>query len=198
MASEAPETPNFGQRYVILNLDWMALLLGAVETTPEGQALIQRTTLKGMTPSTKIISSFDHLHNTRFYPWPTGSGRWKAFCEAYYSVWRIKTGTPETKIDKRFIVDENDVILAKTRWSATSGSAPKQILKAQNIDTVIISGLSLSGVLMSTIYHLFELDYDIYVIEGNVLELPPSDTTELKRLFSSKASLQNEPACCIT
>lgn len=34
------------------------------------------------------------------------------------------------------------------------------------------SGLSLSGVVMSTIYRLFDLDYNIYVISDNVIELP--------------------------
>jgi hypothetical protein len=39
---------------------------------------------------------------------------------------------------------------------------------------------------MSTVYHLFDLDYNIYVIEDNVLELPPSDTAEFKALFVQK------------
>lgn len=38
----------------------------------------------------------------------------------------------------------------------------------------IQSGLSLSGVVMSTVYRLFDLDYNIYVISDNVLELPAS------------------------
>lgn len=44
MVSDAQEALNFGQRYAILNLDWMALLLGAVASTPEGQTLIQNYT----------------------------------------------------------------------------------------------------------------------------------------------------------
>lgn len=40
------------------------------------------------------------------------------------------------------------------------------------------SGLSLSGVVMSTIYRLFDLDYMIYVIRDNVLELPVNQTAE--------------------
>jgi len=38
------------------------------------------------------------------------------------------------------------------------------------------SGLTLSGVVMSTIYRLFDLDYNIYVIRDNVLELPVDQT----------------------
>lgn len=36
---------------------------------------------------------------------------------------------------------------------------------------------------MSTIYRLFDLDYNIFVIEDNVLELPPDETIEFKELF---------------
>jgi hypothetical protein len=34
------------------------------------------------------------------------------------------------------------------------------------------SGLTLSGVVMSTVYRLFDLDFNIFVIADNVLELP--------------------------
>lgn len=40
------------------------------------------------------------------------------------------------------------------------------------------SGLSLSGVVMSIVYRLFDLDYMIYVIRDNVLELPVNQTAE--------------------
>ena len=42
------------------------------------------------------------------------------------------------------------------------------------------SGLSLSGVVLSTVYRLYDLDYNIYVIADNVLELP----TEHHTLYS--------------
>jgi hypothetical protein len=45
------------------------------------------------------------------------------------------------------------------------------------------SGLSLSGVVMSTVYRLFDLDYNIYVIEDNVLELPPGQTVDFKKVL---------------
>lgn len=128
----------------------------------------------------------------------------KPFAKLIAPFGGFKTGTPETQIDKRDTVDEQDIVLTKTRWSAASGNALEQILKAQNIDTVIIvsrtrppqaaiiftnyyqSGLSLSGVVMSTFYHLFDLDYNIYVIEDNVLELSPSYNQEFKVLYLQK------------
>lgn len=35
-------------------------------------------------------------------------------------------------------MDEKDLVLQKTRWSASTGNALEQILKAQNITTLII------------------------------------------------------------
>lgn len=37
-----------------------------------------------------------------------------------------------------FKVDEKDLIMQKTRWSATTGSALEQFLKVQNIKAVVI------------------------------------------------------------
>ncbi|KAI8209841.1 hypothetical protein K4K54_001428 [Colletotrichum sp. SAR 10_86] len=54
------------------------------------------------------------------------------------------------------------------------------MLKAQDINTVIISGITLSGVVMSTVYRLFDLDYEIYVIPDNVMEFPGDGSAELR------------------
>lgn len=45
------------------------------------------------------------------------------------------------------------------------------------------SGMTLSGVVMSTIYRLFDLDYNIYVIGDNVLELPVDHNAEFKKVM---------------
>lgn len=43
--------------------------------------------------------------------------------------------------------------------------------------------MSLSGVVMSTVYRLFDLDYNIYVISDNVLELPPDEHTDVSKVM---------------
>lgn len=39
---------------------------------------------------------------------------------------------------------------------------------------------------MSTVYQLFDLDYHIYVIRDCVLEIPPSQTTEVSKVMLDK------------
>lgn len=48
---------------------------------------------------------------------------------------------------------------------------------------IIQSGLSFTGVVMSTVYRLFDLDYNIIVISDNVLELPPHQTDDFKKIL---------------
>jgi nicotinamidase-related amidase len=47
-------------------------------------------------------------------------------------------GSAGVQIASNFTVDERDIVLQKTRWYAGAGNSLEQILKAQNIDTVII------------------------------------------------------------
>jgi hypothetical protein len=71
-----------------------------------------------------------------------------------------------TQIYPAFEVDEaaGDVVLQKTRYYAGTGNAMEEILWAQSIDTVILSGVRTSGVILSTAYRLFDLDYRVYVL----------------------------------
>ena len=43
--------------------------------------------------------------------------------------------------------------------------------------------MSLSGVVMSTVYRLFDLDYNIYVIRDNVAEIPIEQTADFSKLL---------------
>lgn len=43
--------------------------------------------------------------------------------------------------------------------------------------------MTLSGVVMSTIYRLFDLNYNIYVIGDNVVDLPVGQTADVKKVM---------------
>ncbi|KAJ5223822.1 hypothetical protein N7468_008364 [Penicillium chermesinum] len=107
----------------------------------------------------------------------------KPFSDLIAPLGTFEMGSPEVQIDSRFAVDKKDVIVCKTRWSATMGNSLEQILRANKIDTVIISGLSLSGVVMSTVYRLFDLDFRVFVITDNVIELPVGQTAGFSKVI---------------
>lgn len=54
-----------------------------------------------------------------------------------------------------------DVVLAKSRYYAGFGNGSEESLSTQNIDTVVLSVLSASGVLLATAYRLADLDYNV-------------------------------------
>jgi len=69
-----------------------------------------------------------------------------------------------------FVPSANDVVLQKARYYAGAGNALEEILSSQLIDTVILSGSRTSGVILSTAYRLFDLNYNIFVISNNTIE----------------------------
>ncbi|KAI8959382.1 Isochorismatase hydrolase [Daldinia sp. FL1419] len=186
MASDKNSTEsslNFGKDYAILNLDLMTVLIDAVKDTKEGREFISNCVRwndavhkKNPRPLTIFSSLFfntgepELAHDAPFEQLIRDFGSFAA-------------GSSAVQIAPNFKVDSKDIVLQKTRWYAGSGNSLEQILKAQNIDTVVVSGLSLSGVVMSTIYRLFDLDYNIYVIADNVLELPPDQHTEFSQVI---------------
>ncbi|KAI0172986.1 Isochorismatase hydrolase [Hypoxylon sp. FL1284] len=180
---EPPQHPGegaltFGSNYAVLNLDWMTILVDTIKDTPEGQKFISNCSLwndavRQVKPKPLVI--FTTLF---FNPGELELVRDAPFSRLVRGFGSFAAGSADVQIASRFTVDEDDVVLRKTRWYAGAGNDLEQILKAHNVDTVILSGMSLSGVVMSTIYRLFDLDYNIFVISDNLLDLPPGQNPE--------------------
>ncbi|KAL2787244.1 Isochorismatase-like protein [Aspergillus keveii] len=175
----------FKAPYAILNLDLMTVLIDAVKNTPKGQALISNCNawidaVHARTPRPLTILST--LAITPGQPEVTPDSPFARLLEPFGDFAR---GSLAVQISKHFKVDKagGDIVVEKTRWSAMEGNALEQILRASGIKTVIISGLTLTGVVMATVYRLFDLDYDVYVIRDNVLDIPVDDTEPVSRVM---------------
>lgn len=132
------EAVNFGERYAVLNLDWISILMNAIESTPEGKSMIASCAKWNDAVHSKRnrpLTVFTTLTFRRGQPELEAN---KPFARLISSFPSFEHGSPGVDIDPRFTVDEKDVVLWKTRWSATTGNNLEQILKAQGIDTVII------------------------------------------------------------
>ncbi|KAI7061637.1 hypothetical protein KC339_g16757, partial [Hortaea werneckii] len=79
----------------------------------------------------------------------------------------------QTMIHRSFPVrpGKGDVVLQKTGYSADAGNSLEQILHAQRINTVVLSGIRTGGVVASTAYRLFDLGYKVYIIANNTIEV---------------------------
>jgi hypothetical protein len=129
----------FGQHYAVLNLDWMSLLIDGIKNTTVGQEFITNCSRwndavhqKDPRPLTIFTSLF--FSN----PAQPELAKDSPFPRVLQGYGLFEKGSPGVQIDSNFTVDEKDVILQKTRWYAGAGNSLEQILRAQNIDTVII------------------------------------------------------------
>jgi len=64
-------------------------------------------------------------------------------------------------------------VIAKHRTSAFSGSALAMILRAHNIETLILMGHATSGVILSTVRLAADLDYHLIVVEDGCADRDP-------------------------
>jgi nicotinamidase-related amidase len=70
-----------------------------------------------------------------------------------------------TQIHELVKPEANEPIITKYRVSAFTGSTLEVILRAQNIDTLVLSGISTSGVVLSTLREAADKDFKITVLE---------------------------------
>ena len=157
-------TLSFGKHYAVLNLDIIAAIYSGVANTTAGSAFLSNTgawidAVHAQNPPPLS------LYTRIYYSAPTkpeiGPG-------APYASVGGTLGTsedPNTELvpEIRGRVNEslNDVVLQKTRYYAGAGNSLEEILRTQGIETVIISGIRTSGVVISTAYRLFDLDYKV-------------------------------------
>ena len=129
---------SFGDNYAVLNLDWMPLLITAVKETPEGQSFIKNCRKWNDTVHQKSPRPLTVFSTLSFSPGQPEVQPGSPFGNMIAPYGSLTNGSPEVQIDVHFKVNDRDVTLQKTRWSATMGNSLEQILKAQGIKTVII------------------------------------------------------------
>jgi nicotinamidase-related amidase len=65
----------------------------------------------------------------------------------------------------------DDIVVVKHRISAFAGTDLEMILRAREIDTVVLLGISTSGVVLSTLLDACDADYRVAVIEDCCTDL---------------------------
>jgi nicotinamidase-related amidase len=72
--------------------------------------------------------------------------------------------SPTTQIDERVAPRDGDIIVRKTRVGAFSTTDLAQQLADREIDTLVLAGISTSGVVLSTVRDGADRDYALYVL----------------------------------
>jgi len=78
---------------------------------------------------------------------------------------RMHHEAPETAIHDAVAPEPGDLIVRKTRVGAFSTTDLDQQLRDQKIDTLILAGITTSGVVLSTVREAADRDYRVYVLE---------------------------------
>lgn len=74
-------------------------------------------------------------------------------------------GTPGTEIHPAVAPKNDEVVVVKHRVSAFAGTDMDMVLRANGIDTLVMAGISTSGVILSTTRHAADADYKLVVVE---------------------------------
>jgi nicotinamidase-related amidase len=77
---------------------------------------------------------------------------------------RLREGTPGAEIPTEVAPQPGDPVVIKRRVGAFSTTDLESILRANNISTLALFGISTSGVVLSTVRWAADLDYQIIVI----------------------------------
>lgn len=73
------------------------------------------------------------------------------------------TGSPESAVHPDVAPRPGDPVIVKHRIGAFTSTDLGMLLSAQGVDTLIMAGLTTSGVVLSTVRQAFDLDYTVMV-----------------------------------
>jgi len=113
---------------------------------------------------------------------------------------RMSTGNMDEfmKIDDAVAPLPNEVIVIKRRYSAFTGSDLEVILRSQGIQHIVLTGISTSGVVLSTLREAADKDYRLTVLSDGCADNDPEVHHVLTtKVFPSQAEVTVEEWCKI-
>ncbi|MEV6113797.1 cysteine hydrolase [Streptomyces sp. NPDC052109] len=95
---------------------------------------------------------------------------------------------PATQIDPRIAPEDGDIVVRKIRYGSASTTDLHQQLGDRGIDTLVLAGISTSGVVLSTLIDAADRDYRVLVLSDGVAD-PDPETHQvlLGKVFPSRA-----------
>ncbi|MCT9010481.1 cysteine hydrolase family protein [Streptomyces rhizosphaerihabitans] len=97
---------------------------------------------------------------------------------------------PATAIHERLAPQDGDITVRKIRYGGMSTTDLDQQLRERGITTLVVSGISTSGVVLSTVIDAADLDYRLYVLSDGVAD-PDTEVHNvlLHKVFPSRAHI---------
>ncbi|MFB7778302.1 cysteine hydrolase family protein [Streptomyces bauhiniae] len=99
-------------------------------------------------------------------------------------------GAPGSEIHPGIAPRPGDVVVTKRRGSAFSGSDLDLVLRARDVDNLVLTGIATSAVVLSTLWHAVDLDLGVTVLADGCLDTDPEVHRMLvERLFPQWADV---------
>ncbi len=94
------------------------------------------------------------------------------------------------KLDPTLDRKEDDIVVTKRRISTFSGSDLEVLLRAQNINHLILVGVSTSGVVLSTLCQAADMDFQLTVlVDGCADRNPKVRRALIEKVFPRQAEV---------
>ncbi|WP_255946209.1 cysteine hydrolase family protein [Streptomyces odontomachi] len=174
------------ERTALLAMDFQN---GIVPLAPEPDALVER--VKGVIADVRAAGGTIGYVRVAFTEddWATVPETNKSF-SAFAGAKVMHHEDATTQIDGRVAPEDGDIVVRKSRygWGTTTDLYAR--LSERDIDTLILTGISTSGVVLSTVMEAADRDYRIIVVSDGVADPDPEVQRVLvEKVFPSRAYL---------
>ena len=103
---------------------------------------------------------------------------------------RYIDGDPGSLIHPAVAPAPGEVVISKRRISAFAGSDLDMVLRACDIDSLVLAGIATSGVVLSTLRQAADLDYRLTVLADGCLDADPEvHRVLLEKVFPRQAAV---------
>jgi nicotinamidase-related amidase len=154
------------KRTALLAMDFQNGVVGMV---PEPDALLQR--VKGAIADVRACGGTIGYVRVAFT-----EDDWAAVPETNKNFSRLAQARrmhhedAAAQIDERIAPEDGDIVVRKTRISAISTTDLHDQLTGRGIDTLVLTGISTSGVVLSTLVEAVDRDYRVIVLSDGVAD----------------------------
>jgi nicotinamidase-related amidase len=102
----------------------------------------------------------------------------------------LPADAPETQVDERLAPHDGDIVVRKVRIGAFSTTNLGDQLRARGVDTLVLAGISTSGVVLSTVRDAFDQDYRLVVLSDGCADADAeAHRVLLERVFPRQAAV---------
>ncbi|PWY98315.1 Isochorismatase hydrolase [Testicularia cyperi] len=169
---------SFGSNTAVLFLDYVAGIVQGVRGTCDGDAFLNASAtwseaVHQADPKPLIMYSRLYFYSDEKYEVATGLPY--GFSQVV-SGGNFTQGSNASEIVPEVEPQQGDFVFQKIRYSAIDFNDALLVLRSQNITDVVLSGIRVSGVILSSAYPLFDNNFRVWVISNTTAE--PGDRTE--------------------